>query len=63
MRAKKIVLAIGALSVLCMPAQARPLEVTGRARYLSEWEIKAAMQGQSGEFSGPITWKHTGFAG
>jgi hypothetical protein len=56
----KIVLYVGGLSLLCTAVQARALEIAGRAGYLSEWEIRGALQGQSGELSGPVAWKHTG---
>jgi hypothetical protein len=53
-----------AIGLVCGPAHARSLEVAGTAGYLSEWDVKAKVSdnssGDSGELTGPITWKHTG---
>lgn len=54
------------LAILALPslAQAAGLQVSGRAGYLSEWEIKATadettVAGKK-EFSGPLTLTHVG---
>lgn len=44
-------------------AQATPLQVSGKAGYLSEWEVTATASPQgagSREFSGPLLVKHIG---
>lgn len=61
MHAKRIFLSIAGLGLACGPALSRPLEVEGKAGYLSEWDVKAAVTpGAGGELSGPVTWRHTG---
>lgn len=57
----KAALAAALAGLLCVPAQARTLQIVGTAGYLSEWEIKAsADQAAEGDLRGPISWKHTG---
>ena len=44
-------------------AQAAPLQVTGKAGYLSEWEVTATASpsaSEAREFSGPLVVKHIG---
>jgi hypothetical protein len=47
-----------------VPAHAGDVAVTGRAGYLSEWEVTgkahATMIGQRTEFTGPLVMKHVG---
>jgi hypothetical protein len=49
---------------LATPVQAHSLEVFGYAGDLGEWEVTANLTEQvalgSGEFSGPVTLRHTG---
>ena len=60
----RALLAIGVLMAAAYPAQAQSLRVEGRAGYLSEWEldaaVTAAVSGGREQFSGPLTLKHVG---
>lgn len=55
-----------AIALLALPsvAAAASLTVTGRAGYLSEWELSATAEERTvagkKEFSGPLTLKHVG---
>jgi hypothetical protein len=56
--------AIILLLAFAAPAQAQPVQITGKLGYLSEWEIAArvtehASSGKN-EFSGPLVLKHVG---
>jgi hypothetical protein len=55
---------LAVVGMTCGQAQARSLQVTGTAGYLSEWEVNGtvAEKGPSGsnEFSGALVWKHVG---
>jgi hypothetical protein len=57
-------LAIGLLIAAACPAQAQSLRVEGKAGYLSEWQLDAAVtaatSGGREQFSGPLTLKHVG---
>jgi hypothetical protein len=50
--------------MICGEAQARSLQVTGTAGYLSEWELNGSVTEKgppgSNEFSGALVWKHVG---
>ena len=48
--------------LLPAPARAEVIKVTGKAGYLSEWEVSANVSADSStrEFSGPMTMTHTG---
>lgn len=60
----KAALAVVLAGIGCVPAQARTLQIVGTAGYLSEWEVKATAETDAseltGEYSGPISWKHVG---
>jgi hypothetical protein len=60
----RALLAVGALIAAVYPAQAQSLRVEGRAGYLSEWELDAAVSaaasGGREQFSGPLRLKHVG---
>jgi hypothetical protein len=60
----RALLAIGLLIAAAYPAQAQSLRVEGKAGYLSEWEldaaVTAAVAGGREQFSGPLTLKHVG---
>jgi hypothetical protein len=57
----KTAFAAALVSIACVPAQSRTLQIVGTAGYLSEWEIKAsADQAAEGDMRGPISWKHIG---
>jgi hypothetical protein len=60
----RALLAIGLLIAAAYPAQAQSLRVEGKAGYLSEWEldaaVTAAVSGGREQFSGPLTLKHVG---
>ena len=53
-----------AVGMICGEAQARSLQVTGTAGYLSEWELNGSVTEKSppgsNEFSGALVWKHVG---
>ena len=53
-----------AVGMICGEAQARSLQVTGTAGYLSEWELNGSVTENgppgSNEFSGALVWKHVG---
>jgi hypothetical protein len=53
-----------ALAALSLPAQAQWLKVTGKAGYLSEWELAADVQENTSigrkAYSGPMTLRHVG---
>jgi hypothetical protein len=63
-RLSKALLAMIAIGAMSDAAQARSLQITGTAGYLSEWELSGAVteRASSGDsvFSGPLTWKHVG---
>jgi len=52
------------LSAVASPAPAQSLRVTGKAGYLSEWEVSGnvteSISGRVREFSGPVIMKHVG---
>lgn len=52
------------VALLTVPAHAGDVAVTGRAGYLSEWEVTgkahATTIGQRKEFAGPLVMKHVG---
>ena len=60
---KKLVLLI-VLGALATPADAQSLQVVGYAGVLGEWELTATVTAtdsrRTGEFSGPLTMRHTG---
>ena len=62
-RLSNALLVMIALSVVS-DAQARSLQITGTAGYLSEWELSGALtenaSSGSSVFSGPLIWKHVG---
>jgi hypothetical protein len=55
---------VAACAALSFPAQSQPLKISGKAGYLSEWELSADVQesASSGRraYSGPMTLKHVG---
>jgi hypothetical protein len=58
-------LSLFSLAVFLAPgAQAQSLQVIGQSGILGEWELTATVSetapGRNGEFSGPLTLKHTG---
>jgi hypothetical protein len=52
------------LAALAWPAAAEPLQVTGTAGFLGEWELNATVDGDATgairQYSGPLTMKHVG---
>lgn len=56
--------AIILLLAFAAPAQAQPVQVTGKLGYLSEWEIAATVTEHASpgkkEFSGPVIVRHVG---
>jgi hypothetical protein len=59
-RALFLLIITGALGA---PAQAQSLQVVGYSGYLGEWELTATVtetDGQTEEYSGPLTMKHIG---
>jgi hypothetical protein len=55
---------LAVVGMTCGQAQARSLQVTGTAGYLSEWEVNGTVAEKgppgSNEFSGALVWKHVG---
>jgi hypothetical protein len=53
-----------ALAALSFPAQAQSLKITGKAGYLSEWELNADVRENPSAgrkaYAGPMTLKHVG---
>src|SRR5215207_6410686 len=56
--------AIILLLAFAAPAQAQPVQITGKLGYLSEWEIAATVDEHASpgkkEFSGPVIVRHVG---
>ena len=46
------------IALWVLPARAGDVAVTGRAGYLSEWEITATAHATRTEFAGPLMMKH-----
>jgi hypothetical protein len=62
----KALLLLVALSALAAPARSQPLEVTGNAGVLGEWELTATVvpgkaSQRTREYAGPLTMKHVGW--
>jgi hypothetical protein len=53
-----------ALAAVAAPAGAQPLQVSGNAGFLGEWELTGTMtakqSGRTGQYAGPLTMKHVG---
>jgi hypothetical protein len=53
-----------ALAGIAGPIGAQPLQVSGNAGFLGEWELTGTMtakeSGRTGQYAGPLTMKHVG---
>jgi hypothetical protein len=60
----EVFLVILAVAAADGSARSQSLQVSGKAGYLSEWELSgtvlAANSAEEEEFSGPLIWKHVG---
>jgi hypothetical protein len=63
-RLSKAIIVMIAATMANGETQARSLQVTGTAGYLSEWEVNGTitekMSSGGNVFSGPLIWKHVG---